>query len=45
MIPLGRLDEEGALRSLYTQNIDILVAATWDYAEEWVASIHHIARE
>lgn len=31
--------------ALYAQNIDILVAPTWDCGDEWVASMRHIARE
>ena len=30
---------------LYAQNLDILVAPTWDCGDEWVASMRHIARE
>jgi nitrilase len=31
--------------ALYAQNIDILIAPTWDCGEEWLASMRHIARE
>ncbi len=31
--------------ALYAQNIDILVAPTWDCGEGWQASLRHIARE
>ncbi|MBC8339033.1 MAG: carbon-nitrogen hydrolase family protein [Alphaproteobacteria bacterium] len=31
--------------ALYTQNIDIYVAPTWDCGETWQASMNHIARE
>jgi nitrilase len=31
--------------ALYAQNIDILVAPTWDCGDEWIASMRHIARE
>ena len=31
--------------ALYAQNLEVLVAPTWDCGEEWVASMRHIARE
>jgi nitrilase len=31
--------------ALYAQNIDILVAPTWDCGDAWTASMNHIARE
>ena len=31
--------------ALYAQNLEILIAPTWDCGEEWVASMRHIARE
>jgi len=31
--------------ALYAQNIDVLVAPTWDCGEGWLASMRHIARE
>ncbi len=31
--------------ALYSQNIDIYVAPTWDCGETWQASMNHIARE
>jgi len=31
--------------ALYAQNIDILVAPTWDCGDGWLASMRHIARE
>lgn len=31
--------------ALYAQNLDILVAPTWDVGEVWHASMRHIARE
>ncbi len=31
--------------ALYAQNLDILVAPTWDCGESWLASMRHIARE
>jgi len=31
--------------ALYSQNIDILIAPTWDVGEVWQASMRHIARE
>ena len=31
--------------ALYSQNIDIYVAPTWDTGETWLASMNHIARE
>jgi nitrilase len=31
--------------ALYTQNIEIYVAPTWDCGETWQASMNHIARE
>jgi nitrilase len=31
--------------ALYAQNLEILVAPTWDCGEEWIASMRHIARE
>lgn len=31
--------------ALYAQNLDILVAPTWDVGEVWQASMRHIARE
>ncbi len=31
--------------ALYTQNMDIYVAPTWDSGETWLATLQHIARE
>jgi len=31
--------------ALYTQNVDIYVAPTWDSGDTWIASMNHIARE
>ena len=31
--------------ALYAQNMDILVAPTWDCGDDWLASMRHIARE
>lgn len=31
--------------ALYAQNLDILIAPTWDCGEAWLASMRHIARE
>jgi nitrilase len=31
--------------ALYSQNIDIYIAPTWDNGDTWVASMNHIARE
>ena len=31
--------------ALYAQNLEILVAPTWDGGDEWIASLRHIARE
>ena len=31
--------------SLYTQNLDIYVAPTWDSGDTWLGSMNHIARE
>jgi nitrilase len=31
--------------ALYSQNIDIYVAPTWDSGETWIASMRHIAKE
>jgi len=31
--------------ALYAQNLEVLVAPTWDCAEGWQASLRHIARE
>src|SRR5450755_2702664 len=31
--------------ALYAQNMDILLAPTWDCGEEWIATMKHIARE
>jgi nitrilase len=31
--------------ALYAQNMEILVAPTWDCGDEWIASMKHIARE
>src|SRR5258707_5046525 len=31
--------------ALYAQNLEILVAPTWDCGDEWIASMRHIARE
>ncbi|MEH6626257.1 MAG: carbon-nitrogen hydrolase family protein [Motiliproteus sp.] len=31
--------------SLYSQDIDLYIAPTWDNGETWVASMNHIARE
>ena len=31
--------------ALYAQNLEILVAPTWDAGDEWIASLRHIARE
>jgi nitrilase len=31
--------------ALYAQNLDILVAPTWDCGDAWIASMRHIARE
>jgi nitrilase len=31
--------------ALYAQNLEILVAPTWDCDQEWIASMRHIARE
>lgn len=31
--------------ALYAQNMEILVAPTWDCGEEWIATMKHIARE
>lgn len=31
--------------ALYTQNIDIFVAPTWDTGDSWIASMRHIAKE
>lgn len=31
--------------ALYAQNMEILVAPTWDCGDEWIATMKHIARE
>jgi nitrilase len=31
--------------ALYAQNMDILIAPTWDCGDDWTASLRHIARE
>jgi len=31
--------------ALYAQNLEILIAPTWDCGDEWIASMRHIARE
>ena len=31
--------------SLYSQNIDIYIAPTWDEGEPWLSSMNHISRE
>lgn len=31
--------------ALYAQNLDVLVAPTWDCGDAWLASMRHIARE
>jgi nitrilase len=31
--------------ALYAQNLEVLVAPTWDCGDEWVATMRHIARE
>ena len=31
--------------ALYAQNLEVLVAPTWDCGDEWIASLRHIARE
>jgi nitrilase len=31
--------------ALYAQNMDILVAPTWDCGDEWIATMKHIAKE
>lgn len=31
--------------ALFAQNLEVLVAPTWDCGDEWVASMRHIARE
>ena len=31
--------------ALYAQNMDILLAPTWDCGEEWIATMKHIAKE
>jgi nitrilase len=31
--------------ALYGQNLEILIAPTWDCGDEWIASMRHIARE
>lgn len=31
--------------SLFTQDIDIYIAPTWDSGDSWIASMNHIARE
>ena len=31
--------------ALYAQNMEILVAPTWDCGEEWIATMKHIAKE
>ncbi len=31
--------------SLYAQGVEIYVAPTWDYGDNWLASMQHIARE
>ncbi|MBA4500844.1 carbon-nitrogen hydrolase family protein [Marinobacterium marinum] len=31
--------------ALYTQNMDILIAPTWDSGPAWIGSMNHIARE
>ncbi|MDI9245432.1 carbon-nitrogen hydrolase family protein [Marinobacter sp. CHS3-4] len=31
--------------ALYSQNIDIYIAPTWDNGDTWIASMNHIARE
>lgn len=31
--------------ALYSQNIDVYIAPTWDNGDTWVASMNHIARE
>ena len=38
LLPLARY-------ALYAQNLEILVAPTWDCGDEWIASMRHIARE
>ena len=37
-MPLARM-------ALYAQNLEVLVAPTWDTGEEWIASMRHIAKE
>jgi nitrilase len=37
-MPLARM-------ALYAQNLEVLVAPTWDVGEEWIASMRHIAKE
>jgi nitrilase len=34
-----------ARMALYAQNLEVLVAPTWDCGDEWIASMRHIARE
>jgi nitrilase len=34
-----------ARMALYAQNLEVLIAPTWDCGEEWLASMRHIARE
>jgi nitrilase len=31
--------------ALYAQNLEVLIAPTWDAGDEWIASMRHIARE
>ena len=31
--------------ALYAQNLEILIAPTWDCGDEWIASMRHISRE
>jgi nitrilase len=31
--------------ALYAQNLEVLIAPTWDCGDEWIASMRHIARE
>jgi nitrilase len=37
-MPLARM-------ALYAQNLEVLIAPTWDTGEEWIASMRHIAKE
>ncbi len=34
-----------ARHALFSQNIEIYIAPTWDHGETWVASMNHVARE